>query len=149
MLVLVAGSIALACGGGAGTTGGASPNTVTPSANATLKFSTTDAPSQPAGSIKVVMQNMAYSPKTMTAPSGRVVFYLVNAEPVPCPLPDCRHDMVITTLDNRPIAYSDHIEAGKSKVFTIESLPAGKYLFHDDIGAHNVELHMSGTLDVS
>ena len=57
--------------------------------------------------------------------------------------------MVITTLDKRAIAYSDTIAAGKTKVFTIEAMPAGRYLFHDDIGMHFIELKMSGTLDVT
>jgi hypothetical protein len=57
--------------------------------------------------------------------------------------------MVITTQDKKTIAYSDNVEIGKTKVFTIEAMPAGTYSFHDDIGMHLVELNMAGTLDVS
>jgi hypothetical protein len=51
--------------------------------------------------------------------------------------------------DKRTVAYSDNVEAGKSKVFTIEAMPSGKYSFHDDIGMRLTELNMSGTLEVT
>jgi hypothetical protein len=126
-----------------------SPAAVTPSFDQHLRFSSSDASSQPEGSIKLVMENMKYSTMSISVPSGRVVFYLVNAERVPCGWPNCRHDMVITTLYKRTVAYSDIVEAGKTKVFTIEAMPEGKYSFHDDIGMHFTELNMSGTLDVT
>ena len=151
LILLIASSIALSCGGGGEVTSAtsSSPAAVTPSAGPSLKFSSTDASSQPAGSVKLVMKDMEYSPNSISVPSGRVVLYLVNAEAVPCGLPNCHHDVVITTLDKRAIAYSDIIEEGKTKVLTIEAMPSGKYLFHDDIGMHFVELNMSGTLDVT
>ena len=151
LVLLIAGSIGLACGGGGPVTGAATPSpaAVTPSADRQLKFSSTDATSQPAGSIKLVMENMKYSMKSITAPSGTIVFYLVNAEHVPCGWPDCRHDMVITTPDNRTVAYSGTVAAGKTTVFTIEGMPVGKYSFHDDIGMHFAELKMAGTLEVN
>ena len=95
------------------------------------------------------MQNMQYSPKSISLPSGRVVFYLVNAEPLQCGFGDCRHDMVITTPDTRTVAYSEIVKAGKTKVFTIEAMPKGTFSFHDDIGVHYIELKMSGSLDVT
>jgi plastocyanin len=144
LVLFTAGSIGLGCGSGGQPTGAASPGATPP-----LKFASSDAPAQPAGSIKVLMKDMKYSPKSISVPAGKVVFYLVNAEPAPCGLPDCRHDMVITTQDNRTIAYSDHVEIGKTKVFTIEAMPSGTYAFHDDIGMHLIELNMTGTLDVS
>jgi hypothetical protein len=128
---------------------GSSPTAATPSADQQLWFSSSEAPGQPAGSIKLVMEGMQYSPKSISVPSGRVVFYLVDAERVPCGWPDCHHNMVITTSEKRALAYSDTIEAGKTKVFTIEAMPQGKYSFHDDIGMHFIELNMAGTLDVT
>ena len=64
-------------------------------------------------------------------------------------MPNCRHDMVITTLDKGAIAYSAIVEIGKTTVFTIDAMPAGKYSFRDDIGMHFIELNMSGTLEVT
>jgi len=144
LVLFTAGWICLGCGSGGQLTG-----TATPSATPPLKFMSSDAPVQPPGSIKIVMKDMKYSPKSITVPSGKVVFYLLNAEAAPCGWPDCRHDMVITTQDQKTIAYSDNVEIGKSKVFTIEAMPSGTYSFHDDIGMHLVELKMTGTLDVS
>ena len=126
-----------------------SPAVVTPNVEQPLRFSSSDASTQPAGSIKLVMGNMTYSPRSISLQSGRVVFYLVNAEAVPCRWPNCTHDMVITTSDQRTVAYSDNVQAGKSKVFTIEAMPPGKYSFHDDIGMHFIELNMAGTLEVT
>jgi plastocyanin len=94
------------------------------------------------------MANMKYSMTNISVASGTAVFYLVNAEPVPCGFGDCRHNVVITALDKRTVAYSDTVEPGKTKLFTIEEMPKGKYSFHDDIGVHFTELNMSGTLDV-
>jgi plastocyanin len=144
LVLITAGSLGLGCGSSGEATGAASPSATPP-----IKFTSSDAPVQPAGSIEVVMKDMKYSPKSISVPAGRVVFYLVNAEAAPCGWPDCRHDMVITTQDKKTIAYSDNVEIGKTKVFTIEAMPSGTYSFHDDIGMHLVELNMAGTLDVS
>jgi len=151
MLLVIAGLLGSSCGGGGQVMGAASssPAAVTPSVEQPLGFSSSDASSQPEGSIKLVMANMTYSPRSINLQSGRVVFYLVNAEAVPCRWPNCTHDMVITTLEKRPIAYSDNVQAGKNKVFTIEAMPPGKYSFHDDIGMHFIELNMAGTLEVT
>ena len=143
LVLLAAGSIGLGCGSAGQVAGTASPSATPP-----LEFTSSDAPGQPEGSIKVVMKDMKYSPQKISVPSGKVVFYLVNAEAAPCGWPDCRHDMVITTQDKKTIAYSDNVEIGKTKVFTIEAMPSGAYSFHDDIGMHLVELNMTGTLDV-
>ena len=150
LVLLIAGATGLSCGGGGQSTGAAdsSPAAASPSVAQPLKFSSSDATSQPTGSIKLVMRNMKYSPDSISVPSGRVVIYLVNAEAVPCGWPNCQHDVVITTSDKRTVAYSDTVEAGKTKVFAIEAMPTGKYSFHDDIGMHFVELNMSGPLDV-
>ena len=95
------------------------------------------------------MRNAQYSPKEISVRAGRLVFYLSNEEPTPCELLNCLHDIVITGSDSRAIAYSDKIQPGKAKVFTIESMPPGEYPFHDDIGMHYAELKMSGTLEVT
>ena len=149
VLLLIA-LIGLACGRG-GQEGGLSrsPAIATPTAHLALKFSSTDATGQPDGSIRISMKNAQYSPHSISLRSGKVVFYLVNDEALQCGLLDCRHDMVITTSDKETLAYSDTIEPGKAKVFTIESMPSGQYPFHDDIGVHFVELNMAGSLDVT
>lgn len=109
MRALVAAMIALAllagCGGGGGGT------------------------AQPAGSIKVSMNEFKFDPSTINAPSGKIVFYLVNAGTV-------SHDMVIRDGSGNRLGASELVSAGDSFVFTVTSLPAGTYTYFCDQAGH-------------
>jgi uncharacterized cupredoxin-like copper-binding protein len=84
---------------------------------------------QPAGSIKVTMTEFTFSPSTLSVPSGKVVFYLVNAGTV-------AHDMVIKDSSGTSAGRSELVSAGDSFVFTVPSLAAGKYTFICDQPGH-------------
>ncbi len=81
---------------------------------------------QPAGSVKVTMTEFVFSPSTLSVPSGKVVFYLVNGGTV-------AHDMVIKD--------SSGAIAGRSElvVFTVATLAAGKYRFICDQPGHEAD----------
>jgi plastocyanin len=93
---------------------------------------------QPAGSIKVTMTEFAFSPSTLSVPSGKVVFYLVNAGTI-------SHDVVIKDSTGSIVGRSELVSAGDSFVFTVSSLPAGKYSFICDQPGHEAN-GMKGNL---
>jgi len=93
---------------------------------------------QPAGSIKVTMTEFAFSPSTLSVPSGKVVFYLVNGGTV-------SHDMVIKDSSGNTAGRSDLVSAGDSFVFTVSNLAAGNYSFACDEPGHEAN-GMKGTL---
>jgi plastocyanin len=96
---------------------------------------------QPAGSIKVTMTEFSFSPSTISVPSGKVVFYLVNAGTT-------SHDMVIRDSSNNRVAGSDLISAGDSFVFTVDSIASGTYTYFCDRSGHEAS-GMKGTLTVT
>jgi plastocyanin len=87
---------------------------------------------QPAGSIKVTMTEFAFNPSTLSVPSGKVVFYLVNAGTV-------AHDMVIKDSSGAIAGRSELVSAGDSFVFTVANLAAGKYRFICDQPGHETD----------
>lgn len=93
---------------------------------------------QPAGSIKVTMTEWAFSPSTLSVPSGKVVFYVVNAGTV-------SHDIVIKDGSGATAARSELVSAGDSFVLTVPSLAAGNYSFICDQPGHEAN-GMKGTL---
>ena len=93
---------------------------------------------QPAGSIKVTMNEFAFNPSSLSVPSGKVVFYLVNQGSV-------AHDMVIKDNSGAIAGRSELVSAGDSFVFTVASLAAGKYRFLCDQPGHEAD-GMFGTL---
>lgn len=95
---------------------------------------------QPAGSIKVTMTEYAFNPSTISAPSGKVVFFLVNAGSI-------SHDMVIRDASGQKVsgATSELVSAGDSFVFTVANLPAGSFTFICDQPGHEAS-GMKGTL---
>jgi plastocyanin len=95
---------------------------------------------QPAGSIKVSMTEFAFAPKDISAPAGKVVFYLVNAG-------QASHDMVVFDSSQKQVAKSELVQAGNGSVFTIDSLPTGTYTIVCDLPGHR-EAGMVGTLTV-
>jgi plastocyanin len=93
---------------------------------------------QPAGSVKVTMTEFAFSPSSLSVPSGKVVFYLVNGGTI-------SHDMVIKDSSGNTAGRSDLVSAGDSFVFTVANLPAGTYSFACDQPGHEAN-GMKGTL---
>lgn len=114
---LVAVALLAACGGGSGGGG------------------------QPAGSIKVTMTEFKFDPSSITVPSGKVVFFLVNAGTV-------SHDMIIQDSGNNHVASSELISAGDSFTFTVDNIAAGTYTFYCDQPGHEAS-GMKGTLTVT
>jgi plastocyanin len=96
---------------------------------------------QPAGSIKVTLTEYKFDPPAITAPNGKVVFYLVNAG-------STSHDLIIRDSSNARIAGSDLISAGDSIVFTVNSIPAGTYTYFCDQPGHETS-GMKGTLTIT
>jgi plastocyanin len=96
---------------------------------------------QPAGSIKVTLTEFKFDPSTISAPSGKVVFYLVNAGTT-------SHDLIIRDSSNNRIDGSELISAGDSFVFTVNSIPAGTYTYFCDQSGHEAS-GMKGTLTIS
>jgi plastocyanin len=95
---------------------------------------------QPAGSMKVTMTEFSFNPSTISVPSGKVVFFLVNAGTV-------SHDMVVRDASGQKVsgATSELVSAGDSFVFTVANLPAGSYTFFCDQPGHEAS-GMKGTI---
>ncbi len=115
-MALIAMAVLAACGGGGGT-------------------------SQPSGSIKITMTEYKFDPATPTAPSGKVVFFLVNVGSV-------AHDMVIRDSTGKRLQASELVSAGDSKVFTVDTIAAGSYTIFCDQPGHEAS-GMKGTLTVT
>ena len=96
---------------------------------------------QPAGSIKVTMSEFKFDPSSISAPSGKVVFFLVNAGTT-------SHDLIIRDSSNNRVNGSELVSAGDSIVFTVESIPAGTYTIFCDQSGHEAS-GMKGTLTIS
>jgi plastocyanin len=97
--------------------------------------------SQPAGSIKVTLTEFKFDPSTISAPSGKVVFYLVNGGTT-------SHDMVIRDSSNNRLDTSELISAGDTFVFTVNSVPPGTYTIFCDQAGHEAS-GMHGTLTIT
>ncbi|MEO8745921.1 MAG: cupredoxin domain-containing protein [Candidatus Dormibacter sp.] len=96
---------------------------------------------QPLGSIKVTMTEFKFDPATISAPSGKVVFFLVNAGTT-------SHDLIIRDSSNNRIDGSELISAGDSFVFTVNSIPSGTYTYFCDQPGHEAS-GMHGTLTIT
>jgi plastocyanin len=96
--------------------------------------------SQPSGSFKLTMTEYSFNPSTLTVPSGKVVFFLVNAGTV-------SHDMVIRDSTGTRVsgATSELVSAGDSVVFTVNNLPAGTFTYFCAQPGHETS-GMKGTL---
>jgi uncharacterized cupredoxin-like copper-binding protein len=100
---------------------------------------------QPAGSIKVTMTEFKFAPGTdipITAPAGKVVFYLVNAGN------NTSHDLVIRNSAGTRMAGSDLVSAGDTLVFTVDNIAAGTYTIFCDQPGHEAS-GMKGTLTIT
>jgi len=114
-IIVLALSAAAACGGGGG--------------------------GQPAGSIKVNMTEFKFDPSSISAPEGKVTFYLVNSGSV-------AHDLVVIGPDGKKVAGSELVQAGNTSVLTVDNLTAGSYRIICDQPGHE-ESGMKGTLSVT
>jgi plastocyanin len=101
-----------------------------------------NAPAQPSGSIKVTMTEFKFDPSTISAPAGKVVFYLVNAGN------NTSHDLVIRDSTGSRVTGSELISAGDSFVFTVDNLAAGTYTYFCDQPGHEAS-GMHGTLTIT
>ncbi len=97
--------------------------------------------SQPAGSIKVTLTEFKFDPKSVSAKSGKVEFFLVNSGTT-------SHDLVITDGSGKQVAKSELIQPGNTAVLTVDNLAAGSYTIFCDVAGHR-ESGMEGTLQVT
>jgi plastocyanin len=95
---------------------------------------------QPPGSIKVIMTEYAYSPKDITVPAGKSVFYLVNSG-------SNAHTMILRDSTGVRLAGSDLVSAGDVSIFTADNLQVGNYVIFCDQQGHEAS-GMVGTLTV-
>jgi plastocyanin len=103
--------------------------------------STGSGSAQPAGSTQVTMTEYKFAPATLSAPHGKVVFWLVNSGSL-------AHNMIIRDQSKTRVAGSELVSAGDSKVFTVDNIPAGTYNFICDQPGHEAQ-GMSGTLTIT
>ena len=96
---------------------------------------------QPSGSIKVTMSEFKFDPATISAPSGKGVFYLVNAGTT-------SHDVIIRDSSNNRVSGSELVSAGDAIVFTVDTIAAGTYTIFCDQSGHEAS-GMKGTLTIS
>lgn len=92
----------------------------------------------PAGSTQVTVVDFNFKPKDISVPAGKVVFFLINSGP-------SAHDMLIADSTGKTLARSSLVQSGDTFTFTIDNLPAGKYVFYCDVPGHR-QLGMEGTL---
>ena len=93
----------------------------------------------PAGSTQVQVMDFSFKPKDLTVSSGKVVVFLTNSGP-------SAHDMLIAdSASGKTIARSSLVQSGDTFTFTVNSLPAGKYIFYCDVPGHRAQ-GMEGTL---
>ena len=78
---------------------------------------------------KVTLSEYRFDPKDVSVQSGKVTFTLVNSGTT-------SHDMVIADPSGKVIAKSEVVQAGDSKVFTVDDLAAGKYVIYCDLPGH-------------
>jgi uncharacterized cupredoxin-like copper-binding protein len=90
----------------------------------------------------VTMTEYKFDPNTITAPSGKVVFFVVNAGN------NISHDMIIRDSAGRRVAGSSLVSAGDSVVFTVDTIAAGTYTFYCDQPGHEAS-GMKGTLTIT
>ena len=96
-------------------------------------------PSQPAGSIKVTMNEFKFDPSSIDAKAGKVTLYLVNSG-------STAHDLVVKDSSGGVVAKSSMVQNGDSTTFDIPNLPAGSYTIVCDVPGH-ADSGMKGTLD--
>jgi plastocyanin len=95
----------------------------------------------PAGAITVTLTDHKFGPAEISAPAGKVVFYLVNSGAT-------AHDMAIRDASKKQLAVSEVVAPGDSKVFTVDNIAAGSYVIVCTQQGHEA-LGMLGKLTVT
>jgi plastocyanin len=98
-------------------------------------------PGPPAGAITVKLTDYKFGPSELTAPAGKVVFYLVNSGTT-------AHDMAIRDTSKKQLALSEVVAPGDSKVFTVDNIAAGSYVIFCSQTGHEAN-GMIGKLTVT
>lgn len=88
------------------------------------------------------MTEFKFDPSSISAPAGKVVFYLVNAGN------NTQHDMYIRDNNGTKIAGSDLVSAGDTSVFTVDNIAAGTYVIYCSQPGHEGS-GMKGTLTIT
>ena len=89
----------------------------------------------------MTLTEFKFDPGTISAPSGKVVFFLVNSGTT-------SHDLIIRDASNKKISSSELISAGDSSVFTVDNIAAGTYTYFCDQPGHEAS-GMKGTLTIT
>jgi plastocyanin len=95
----------------------------------------------PAGAIPVKLTDYKFGPSEISAPAGKVVFYLVNSGTT-------AHDLAIRDASNKQLALSEVVAPGDSKVFTVDNIAAGSYVIFCSQTGHEAN-GMIGKLTVT
>jgi plastocyanin len=95
----------------------------------------------PAGAITVKLTDYQFGPSEISAPAGKVVFYLVNSGTT-------AHDLAIRDASKKQLALSEVVAPGDSKVFTVDNIAAGSYVIFCSQTGHEA-LGMLGKLTVT
>lgn len=96
----------------------------------------------PSGAIQVSMTDFKFDPSTITAPHGKVVFWLINASS------GSQHDMAIRDSTGNRVATSELLSAGDTKEFDVSDIGAGTYTYFCTQPGHEAS-GMKGTLTVT
>ena len=95
----------------------------------------------PAGSVQVTMTEFKFAPSTLSEPSGKIVFWLVNSGTT-------QHDLAIRDSSGTTLATSELVSAGDQKEFDVSNIAAGTYTFYCTQPGHEGS-GMKGTLTVT
>jgi len=95
----------------------------------------------PAGSIQVTMTEYKFNPSTISAPAGKIVFWLVNSG-------SAQHDLAIEDSSGSTIATSELVSVGDSKEFDVNDIKAGSYKIYCTQPGHRAA-GMEGKLTVT
>jgi plastocyanin len=91
------------------------------------------------------MTCFAFTANDLTVKTGTTTLFLRNDSDEIC---GERHDLVIGTDFDHPLATSDWISRDQAELFSVSGLPPGNYVFWCSVGLHR-GLGMTGTLTVT
>ncbi len=115
---LAAVALLAGCGGGGGSSSGA-----------------------PSGAIQVTMTEFKFDPSNISAPHGKLIFWLINSGTT-------QHDLAIRDSSKNRIATSELVSAGDTKEFDVSDIAAGTYTIFCSQQGHEAS-GMKGTLTVT
>ena len=88
------------------------------------------------------MTEFKFDPAAISAPAGKVVFYLVNGGN------GTSHNLIIRDATGKRVGGSELVSAGDSTVFTVDNIAAGTYTYYCDQPGHEAS-GMKGVLTVT